>query len=193
MYDYKELRRSSPSNNNAKWQTCDNTSTTYPGHPRQYFSSYYIVSGKVVVAHKFQTWANTSIKLIRCFVLCILGSSSCIAQYESAFHAAVFNPVDCNLIATANSRKGVQLWDIRAPIRYMSTKLCTTGWSFFGNGKIFWRIMLLYLAIIEWGWVGYEEFCRSGSAEVDNTLRDLHNSSYPTKAEFNNCVIIHSK
>ena len=30
-------------------------------------------------------------------------------------------------------------------------------------------------------------------AEVDNTLRDLKNSSYPTKAEFNNCFIIHSK
>ena len=30
-------------------------------------------------------------------------------------------------------------------------------------------------------------------AEVDNTLRDLPNSSYPTKAEFNNCFIIHSK
>ena len=30
-------------------------------------------------------------------------------------------------------------------------------------------------------------------AEVDNTLRDLQNSSYPTKAEFNNCSIIHSK
>ena len=29
--------------------------------------------------------------------------------------------------------------------------------------------------------------------EVDNTLRDLKNSSYPTKAEFNNCFIIHSK
>ena len=29
-------------------------------------------------------------------------------------------------------------------------------------------------------------------AEVDNT-RDLQNSSYPTKAEFNNCFIIHSK
>ena len=28
---------------------------------------------------------------------------------------------------------------------------------------------------------------------VDNTLRDLHNSSYDTKAEFNNCFIIHSK
>ena len=24
-------------------------------------------------------------------------------------------------------------------------------------------------------------------AEVDNTLRDLHDSSYPTKAEFDNC------
>ena len=27
----------------------------------------------------------------------------------------------------------------------------------------------------------------------DNTLWDLHNSSYDTKAEFNNCFIIHSK
>ena len=31
------------------------------------------------------------------------------------------------------------------------------------------------------------------SASADNTLRDLHNSSYHTKAEFNNCFIIHSK
>ena len=30
-------------------------------------------------------------------------------------------------------------------------------------------------------------------AEVDNSLRDLQNSSYPTKAECNNCFIIHSK
>ena len=30
-------------------------------------------------------------------------------------------------------------------------------------------------------------------AEVDNTLWDLQNSSYPTKAEFNNCFLIHSK
>ena len=27
-------------------------------------------------------------------------------------------------------------------------------------------------------------------AEVNNSLRDLQNSSYPTKAEFNNCFII---
>ena len=30
-------------------------------------------------------------------------------------------------------------------------------------------------------------------AEVDNTLRDLQNSSYPAKAEFKNCFIVHSK
>ena len=30
-------------------------------------------------------------------------------------------------------------------------------------------------------------------AEVDNPLRDLQNSSYPTKTELNNCFIIHSK
>ena len=57
-----------------------------------------------------------------------------------------------------------------------------------------------YLAIIEWGWVGYEEFCRSRrvlstetKGKVDNTPRDLQNSSYPTKDEFNNCFIICSK
>ena len=33
---------------------------------------------------------------------------------------------------------------------------------------------------------------RGRKAEADNTLRDLHNSSYDTKAEFNNCFIIHS-
>ena len=31
------------------------------------------------------------------------------------------------------------------------------------------------------------------TAEVDNTLRNLQHSSYPTKAEFNDCFIIHSK
>ena len=31
------------------------------------------------------------------------------------------------------------------------------------------------------------------TASTDNTLRDLHNSSFDTKAEFNNCFIIYSK
>ena len=42
--------------------------------------------------------------------------------------------------------------------------------------------------------VGYEELSRSRRvAEVDNTLRDLLNCPYPTKARFINCFIIHSK
>ena len=40
--------------------------------------------------------------------------------------------------------------------------------------------------------IGHEELGRS-RADVDNILRDLHNSLYPTKAEFINCFIIHSK
>ena len=32
-----------------------------------------------------------------------------------------------------------------------------------------------------------------GECYPDKTLRDLHNSSYDTKAECNNCFIIHSK
>ena len=31
------------------------------------------------------------------------------------------------------------------------------------------------------------------TASVPNTLRDQHNSSHHTKAEFNNCFVIHSK
>ena len=34
---------------------------------------------------------------------------------------------------------------------------------------------------------------RGCTASTDNTLRNLHNSSYDTKAEFNDCFIIHSK
>lgn len=52
-----------------------------------------------------------------------IGSSTCIARHESAFHAAVFNPVDPSLIATASSKKGVQLWDVRVPIRFVANYL----------------------------------------------------------------------
>ena len=40
------------------------------------------------------------------------------------------------------------------------------------------------LTINEWGWV---------SEYLMKNYGDLHNSSYDTKAEFNNCFIIHSK
>ena len=42
--------------------------------------------------------------------------------------------------------------------------------------SILWRIMEIEEGVI-----------------ADNTLLDLHNSSYDTKAEFNNCFIIHSQ
>ena len=59
----------------------------------------------------------------------------------------------------------------------------------------------LAIIYIEWGWVGYMKnsadqvvcYLQKPKAEVDNTLRDLQNSSYPMKAKFNNCFIIHSK
>ena len=44
--------------------------------------------------------------------------------------------------------------------------------------SILWRIMEIEEGVIRRG---------------RNTLWDLHNSSYDTKAEYNNCFIIHSK
>lgn len=42
----------------------------------------------------------------------------CLASYPSAFHSVMFNPVEPRLIATANSKEGVGLWDIRKPRRF---------------------------------------------------------------------------
>ena len=46
------------------------------------------------------------------------------------------------------------------------------------------------LTINEWGWLSYEKLWRSRRVLRDNTFRDLHNSSYTTKAEFNNIVLL---
>ena len=42
----------------------------------------------------------------------------CLANYPSAFHSVMFNPVEPRLLATANSKEGVGLWDIRKPQRW---------------------------------------------------------------------------
>ena len=42
-------------------------------------------------------------------------------------------------------------------------------------------------------WMRLSRIWRILQIKEDNTLRDLENSSYRTKAEFNNCFIIHSK
>ena len=47
-----------------------------------------------------------------------------------------------------------------------------------------WRILQIKESVID---------IQRPKAEVDNTLQDLQNSSYPTKAEFSNCFIVHSK
>ena len=55
-------------------------------------------------------------------------------------------------------------------------------------------VVIFELTINEWGCVSFEELWRSRRVfEADNTLRNLHNSSYDTKGEFNNCFITHSK
>ena len=55
----------------------------------------------------------------------------------------------------------------------------------------------IYVAVIGFGFVLSEELCRLrrvlSAAEEDNTILELHNYSYHTKAESNNCSIIHSK
>ena len=48
-----------------------------------------------------------------------------------------------------------------------------------------------YFWFVRWPFLTFESL--KFSASVDNTLRDLQNSSYPTKAELNNCFIIRSR
>ncbi|XP_062326392.1 DDB1- and CUL4-associated factor 5 [Osmerus eperlanus] len=43
------------------------------------------------------------------------GEPFCLASYASAFHSVMFNPAEPRLLATANSKEGVGLWDIRKP------------------------------------------------------------------------------
>ena len=51
-----------------------------------------------------------------------------------------------------------------------------------------------FYQLLSSAFVSSEELCRSRRVlSVDNTLRDLHNTSDDTKAEFNYCFIIHSK
>ena len=63
-----------------------------------------------------------------------------------------------------------QKYNIRIMVKNWNK--CWIEWGF----CIIWRIMEI----------------SEGVTEADNTLRDIHNSSDDTKAEFNNCFIIHS-
>ncbi|XP_061173798.1 DDB1- and CUL4-associated factor 5-like isoform X2 [Saccostrea echinata] len=39
----------------------------------------------------------------------------CLASYTSSMHAVMFNPVEPRLLATANAKEGLGLWDVRKP------------------------------------------------------------------------------
>lgn len=39
----------------------------------------------------------------------------CLAEYASSMHAVMYNPVEPRLLATANAKEGVGLWDVRKP------------------------------------------------------------------------------
>ncbi|XP_058809986.1 DDB1- and CUL4-associated factor 5 [Phymastichus coffea] len=41
----------------------------------------------------------------------------CIAQHKSPFHAVQFNPADPKMLATANAKEGVSMWDVRKPLK----------------------------------------------------------------------------
>ena len=60
----------------------------------------------------------------------------------------------------------VDLENLGTRLLFLVSRKTKSEWqNSFKNGEIFWNI----------------------SASVDNTLHDLQNSSYPTKAKFNNC------
>ncbi|XP_032691163.1 DDB1- and CUL4-associated factor 5 [Odontomachus brunneus] len=56
----------------------------------------------------------------RVLIYDIRGSSAtetfCLAQYKTAFHSVMFNPVDPRMLATANAKEGVSMWDVRKPL-----------------------------------------------------------------------------
>ena len=41
----------------------------------------------------------------------------CLANYTSTMLSVVYNPVEPRLLATANAKEGVGLWDVRMPRR----------------------------------------------------------------------------
>ena len=70
----------------------------------------------------------------------------CLASYPSAFHSVMFNPVEPRLLATANSKEGIGLWDIRKPrrsdISRFSLAIDKRKWFFFKVKNEFSLVLL---------------------------------------------------
>ncbi|CAK9814260.1 DDB1- and CUL4-associated factor 5 [Anthophora quadrimaculata] len=56
----------------------------------------------------------------RVLIYDIRGSSAmetfCLAQYKTAFHSVMFSPTEPRMLATANAKEGVSMWDVRKPL-----------------------------------------------------------------------------
>lgn len=49
--------------------------------------------------------------------LLISADAFCLASYTSSMHAVMYNPAEPRLLATANAKEGLGLWDVRKPKR----------------------------------------------------------------------------
>lgn len=47
----------------------------------------------------------------------ISADAICLASYTSSMHAVMYNPAEPRLLATANAKEGLGLWDVRKPKR----------------------------------------------------------------------------
>ncbi|XP_031786381.1 DDB1- and CUL4-associated factor 5 isoform X1 [Nasonia vitripennis] len=41
----------------------------------------------------------------------------CLAQHKNPFHSVMFNPINPVMLATANAKEGVSMWDVRKPLK----------------------------------------------------------------------------
>lgn len=64
-------------------------------------------------------WPRAAEWAMGLIVISLFTEPFCLANYPSAFHSVMFNPVEPRLLATANSKEGVGLWDIRKPQRWV--------------------------------------------------------------------------
>lgn len=71
-----------------------------------------LISG--VLHHFFSSICNSAYLL---YVFIIAADAICLASYSSSMHAVMYNPVEARLIATANAKEGLGLWDVRKPKR----------------------------------------------------------------------------
>ncbi|XP_015609773.1 DDB1- and CUL4-associated factor 5 [Cephus cinctus] len=89
------------------------------GDPLNYFLHEKPVYGLSIHPHNDNVFSSACDDG-RVLIYDIRDSSStetfCLAQYKTAFHSVMFNPVEPKMLATANANEGVSMWDVRKPL-----------------------------------------------------------------------------